>query len=155
MPKHFLWNNEIVAIEAVTHCCVGEVSVCLEVAQGAVLNTTQNWNYLCSSLSSSAWLQMLLLFVMLFVTFMNQKIIMVGILKAQEGMKRQHFGVFRESGIEETALTLVRFYGVSHLFSEVPPFWRELWRPFTESCNGAVLLANADTEIWSGGADMH
>lgn len=40
---------------------------------------------------------------MLFVTFMNQKIIMVGIVKAQEGMKRQHF---RESvwGTEETAL---------------------------------------------------
>lgn len=43
---------------------------------------------------------------------MNQKIIMVGIVKAQERIKMQTFGVSRESvcGVGETALTLVRLY---------------------------------------------
>lgn len=44
---------------------------------------------------------------MFFVAFMNQKITVVGIVKAQKIIKRQHFGVGGESvcGIEETPVT--------------------------------------------------
>lgn len=104
-----------------THCCVGEVSVSLEVAQGAVLKATHNRNDFCSSLSSSGWLQMLLLFVYALYDIHEPENNNGRYCKSSG---RNEKAEFQESvcGIEETALTLVRLYGVLHLFSEAPPF---------------------------------